>query len=209
MDLLANIWNWLANNKEWVFGGIGIPVLLFFLERSTGLFRGVWHSLRGKIKEYFLKEAASEVSSPTKEQDLQEKVCAHTPEQRKALTSILFIDDKTDFKVVSILKRNGWKKTKIVKGVSGVDDKNILAADICFVDINGVAVDLFPNDQGLGLVAAIRERHPKKKIVVYSSQREGDRFNELWDSADTKLPKDATPYEFENLVERLSEQIYC
>jgi len=174
---------------------------------ATDYFTGIFRSMFKYLHNLVFKNKDTEQTSPKLQSS--KKVCSHTPEQRKALTSILFIDDKTDFKVVSILKRSGWKNTKIVKGVSGVDDKNIVNANICFVDINGVAAELFPEDQGLGLVAAIKDRHPEKKIVVYSSQREGDRFNELWDRADSKLPKDATPYEFENLVERFSEELYC
>ena len=85
----------------------------------------------------------------------------------------------------------------------------MVKADICFVDINGVAKDLFPAHEGLGLVGAIRDRHPKKKVVVYSSQHQRDAFDSLWDKASARLSKNADPYEFENLIENYSEEIYC
>jgi hypothetical protein len=203
MEEIYGFWEWVKLNKEWVFGGIGIPALLFILEKFTGMFTYL-------IKEIwvFLKKTASPVpATPVLAQ--QNIVCAHTPEERKRLTKILFIDDKTDFPVVNILKNSGWKNTRIIKRVTGVDDRNILDADICFVDINGVAKNLFPKDQGLGLVAAIRERHPNKRVVVYSSQTKRDAFDPLWEMAHARLPKNADPYEFENLVEIYSAEIYC
>lgn len=163
IEELGDAWSWIKLNKEWVFGGIGIPVLLYGLEKFTGMFKYIWVTICSLVKKLFIENAAEETLAASPEQNEQPKVCAHTPEERKRLTKILFIDDKTDFKVVSILKNSGWKNTKIVKRVSGVDDKNIADADICFVDINGVAKNLFPKDQGLGLVAAIRERHQNKK----------------------------------------------
>lgn len=208
-ELFAKIWEWVKNNKEWVFGGIGIPVLLYGLEKFTGMFKDIWVTICNIAKKLLTKNETSETSTAPTEKDKQPKVCAHTPEERKRLTKILFIDDKTDFKVVSILKNSGWKNTKIIKRVSGVDDTSIANADICFVDINGVAKNLFPKDQGLGLVAAIRERHPNKKVVVYSSQTKRDAFDPLWDSAHARLAKNADPYEFENLVEIYSAEIYC
>ncbi len=202
MDEISAAWAWIKLNKEWVFGGIGIPLLLFILEKFTGMFKYIFKGILNLIKQPLTPIQTLHAAS-------QPSVCAHTPEERKRLTKILFIDDKTDFKVVNILKKSGWKNTKIISRVSGIDDQNIIDADICFIDINGVAKNLFPKDQGLGLVAAIRERHPNKKVVVYSSQTKRDVFDPIWENAHAKLPKNADPYEFENLVEIYSAEIYC
>ncbi len=37
MELIKNIINWISENKEWVFSGIGIPVLgyIFFKKKQT------------------------------------------------------------------------------------------------------------------------------------------------------------------------------
>ena len=228
---------WINNNKEWslaIFAGVVIPSS-FFLYEHPEIVKTITIWIKA-LPSYLwttaiivflllLLETVTQLFSNlifpkkeimplthTKQDQLitqQQKVCAHTPEQRKQLTKILFIDDQTDFKVVNILKKSGWKNTKIIKNVSSVDDRNILEADICFVDINGVAEKLFPKTQGLGLVGAIRERHPDKRVVVYSSQSKRDVFDPLWDTAHGKLAKNATPYEFENYVEIFSAEKYC
>ncbi|MBK9483263.1 MAG: hypothetical protein IPO02_15080 [Bacteroidetes bacterium] len=53
-------------------------------------------------------------------------------------TSILFIDDDTNFNVVKILKDSGWKKIKNSFHIKTLDVQQVKDADIIFVDINGV-----------------------------------------------------------------------
>ena len=77
-------------------------------------------------------------------------------ENLKATTKILFIDDNhTEYKIVSILKKAGWTKTKSVKDVTDLDSIVVTESDIIFVDINGVGLELF-EDQGLGLASALK-----------------------------------------------------
>ncbi len=204
----------ITENREWLFGGLGTSIFIWWLNSrfspfkktqteveasSENLSAGIVINNNNNVNNNINTENNSKSSK---------KVCKHTSEERKLLTKILFIDDET-FKVVSILKKSGWVNTKIKKKVTGPDDRDIVDADICFVDIYGVATELYKNDQGLGLVGAIKDRHPKKKVVVYSSQEKGDVFNELWSKADARLSKNAEPYQFENLLENLSESIYC
>lgn len=210
MEMIHNIWEWSLTNKEWVYGGIGITAILWVLGFLNVVFKSLTKILFPK-SDSTVVNFINNLNSPvyTEQQKSEPNQCKHTPEQRKALTQILFIDDETGFKVINILKKVGWVNTRLIKRINGPDDENILKADICFIDINGVAKDLFPVYEGLGLVGAIRDRHPHKKIVVYSSQQQRDAFNSLWDKADARLPKNADPYEFENLIENFSEEIYC
>lgn len=133
----------------------------------------------------------------------------HTPtdEKFKGSIKILFIDDKHgDYKMVSILKRAGWTNTKAVKDILDLDNHLILESDIIFVDINGVGTTMF-EDQGLGLASALKNKHPKKKIVIYSAETSGDRFHKALRQVDDCLPKNAEPYQFINLVESLSKEV--
>lgn len=127
---------------------------------------------------------------------------------RKKLTNILFVDDKTNFKVVSILKNSGWQNTKIRKDLKSLDESDVIEAHICFVDINGVGKLLGFKDEGLGLAAAIKGKYPDKKVVIYSAQEDGDRFHDALRKVDATIRKDANPYEFQNLVETFSESIF-
>jgi len=127
-------------------------------------------------------------------------------EKQKALTRILFIDDKhTDFKIVSILKKSGWVNTKSVKDVTDLDDSKVLEADIIFVDINGVGLSMF-QDQGLGLASALKKKYKNKKIVIYSAESTGDRFHKALREVDSCLSKNAEPYQFINLIESFNKQ---
>lgn len=128
-------------------------------------------------------------------------------EKLKATTKILFVDDNhTEYKMVSILKKAGWTKTKSVKDITDLDTQIILESDIIFVDINGVGLTLF-EDQGLGLASALKVKYPKKKIIIYSAETSGDRFHKALRQVDDCLPKNAEPYQFINLVENLSKTL--
>lgn len=124
-------------------------------------------------------------------------------EDLKVQTHILFIDDEK-FKVVDILKQQGWINTNRVRDVKSLDEQAVHNAHIIFVDIVGVGKTLFPSDQGLGLSLALKQKHPKKKIVIYSGETDGNRFHEALRRADDKLAKDADPYEFQVVTERLA-----
>ena len=124
-------------------------------------------------------------------------------ENMKATTRILFVDDNhTEYRNVSILKKAGWTKTKSVKDITDLDSSVVTEADIIFVDINGVGLELF-EDQGLGLASALKKKYPKKKIVIYSAETTGDRFHKALREVDHCLPKNADAYQFMNLIENL------
>jgi mRNA-degrading endonuclease HigB of HigAB toxin-antitoxin module len=128
-------------------------------------------------------------------------------EKLKATTKILFVDDNhTEYKMVSILKKAGWTKTKSVKDITDLDAQILLDSNIIFVDINGVGLTLF-EDQGLGLASALKVKYPQKKIIIYSAETSGDRFHKALRQVDDCLSKNAEPYQFINLVENLSKSL--
>lgn len=115
-------------------------------------------------------------------------------------TSILFIDDDKGFKIVGILKKMGWLQTKLIKDVQSIDDPNILSANVLFIDIQGVGRQMQLKDEGLGLALAIKRRYRDKKVIIYSAQEEGKRFDEALQEADYSLPKNAEPIRFEETI---------
>lgn len=187
--------NWISNNKEWIFGGIGGTIILFIINFFIPKYKKTKNIIN--INNNIGKFGDENKKNPKR--DLGE---------RKKITNIIFVDDDTNFKVVKILIKSGWVNTKIKKDIPSLTDRLIKDSHICFIDIQGVANDLFPKDQGLGLAGALKDRYPEKKIIVYSSQRTGDRFHELLKKVDATLSKDADPYEFENLVENFSKEIF-
>jgi mRNA-degrading endonuclease HigB of HigAB toxin-antitoxin module len=136
-----------------------------------------------------------------------EETTSSNDEKLKATTKILFIDDNhTEYKMVSILKKAGWSKTRSVKDITDLDAQVVMDSDIIFVDINGVGLTLF-EDQGLGLASALKVKYPQKKIVIYSAETSGDRFHKALRQVDDCLSKNAEPYQFINLVEHLSKTL--
>ena len=95
---------------------------------------------------------------------------------------------------------------RIVKDISSLTSPELIEADILFVDIHGVGKELSFSDEGLGLAYAIKQKYPKKKVIIYSTESTGERFHRALQKADYSLPKNADPYEFIRLVEEFSEE---
>jgi hypothetical protein len=125
----------------------------------------------------------------------------------KKLVKIVFIDDKS-FKVVDILKKAGWSNTSWLKDIGSLDIREVGEAHIVFVDIQDVGHRLGFKDEGLGLIAALRQKYPYKKLVVYSAERTGDRFHDGFSAADARIAKNADPFEFQSLVEQYSREAF-
>lgn len=124
-------------------------------------------------------------------------------DRKKHEVKILFVDDNyADYKMVSILKKAGWINTRGVKDITDLDNVIVVESDIIFVDINGVGTTMF-EDQGLGLATALKSRYPKKKIVLYSAETQGNRFHKALRHVDDCLSKNAEPYQFIELIENL------
>jgi hypothetical protein len=60
----------------------------------------------------------------------------------------------------------------------------------------------------LGLISALKDKYPNKKVVVYSSESAGDRFHIGLSKADARLSKNADPYEFQTLVEKFARESF-
>ena len=115
-----------------------------------------------------------------------------------------FIDDDMRFKVTKILIRSGWVHTKLIKDCETLDEQDIIKASILFIDVQGVGLAMGFHDEGLGLALAIKQKYPKKKVVIYSAETQGDRFHKALREADSFLAKNADPYEFQRLVEEFT-----
>lgn len=189
---------YIMNNYEWIFSGIGVAVIgwiiIAFTKSKNKKTNKTNQTNNNVITINNGNTSHSESTQPSKSKDIQ----------RKEDYRILFIDDNhTDFKMVSILKKAGWTNTKAIKDLTDLDDIKAREASIIFVDINGVGTQMF-EDQGLGLAAALKDKYPKKTIILYSAEPTGDRFDKKLKKVDDSLPKNAEPYEFISLIEQYS-----
>lgn len=184
---------------SWAFGGIGVAVI-------------------GWLGTFFLRKRNSEPHRPPSQMSVSQTVNLGSSEEEqknrdlkkyksvedaKGQAKLLFIDDDTRFNVVKILRKSGWKNTDIIKDIANLDDAQLKFADVVFVDIQGVGKLLNFKDEGLGLSMAIKDRYPEKYLVIYSSERSGNRFDEAIRRADDQLYKLADSYEFEKCVHNL------
>lgn len=127
----------------------------------------------------------------------------------KTVCNILFIDDRK-FPVVDILKEAGWANTRSVKDLESLDQKEIKESHIVFSDIHGVGKKLKFSEEGYGLVKAIKEKYPTKKLIVYSAEEDKkiEAFHPSINLADNRLSKSADPYEFQVLVEKYAKESF-
>lgn len=129
----------------------------------------------------------------------------------KQKTKILFVDDQK-FNIVDSLKdKDGWRNIRRVADVDSISQAEVDEAHIIFVDVQGVGKKLGFVDEGLGLIVALKETYPDKKIVMYSSESKGqvNAFHKASDMVDGRLKKKPSRYEFGATIERLAKEAFC
>jgi len=199
------MWDWIIANKQWVFDGFGVAVVIGFLSLLGRIFSANKNSnerasIVNNIGITNTVESLSTSATPVEKAGSAMK----TEDQVRRIkdsTRILFVDDDEKFKVVRILRSSGWSNTTLTKDIASLDDPSVAETDIFFIDVQGVGVRLGFKDEGLGLAAALKEKYPQKRVVIYSAEPRGERFHKALRRADGALEKNADPYEFQQLVE--------
>ncbi|PQJ21963.1 hypothetical protein BSU00_08095 [Tenacibaculum sp. SG-28] len=127
----------------------------------------------------------------------------------KRICKVLFIDDKA-FPVVDIVKDAGWINTIRIKDANSLEQMEIREAHILIVDIQGVGKKLKFKDEGLGLILALKQKYPNKRVIVYSAEDQGkiQAFHAGIDAADKRLSKQADPYEFQVAIEQYATELF-
>lgn len=190
--------SWLMNNKEWLFSGVGVTGIailysVFFGNKKS--FPIETDNTNTNTNTTNVTIAPLQIAPPTIDTAIDSEIV-------KSKVGILFIDDDLKFRVVKILNRAGWTNTKIVKDLIAIDQQEVKDADIIFVDIQGVGINLAFRDEGLGLTIALKKKFPEKAVIIYSAEQNGDRFHDAIRIADSLLAKNSEPYEFEVIIEK-------
>jgi len=134
-----------------------------------------------------------------------------TVPELKQKTKILFVDDMK-FNIVDSLKsKDGWRNIQRVSDVDSITQPEVSEAHIIFVDVQGVGKKLGFADEGLGLIVALKEAYPEKKVVMYSAESQGqvNAFHKAADLVDGRLKKRSSRYEFDSTIERLARESFC
>lgn len=125
----------------------------------------------------------------------------------KARIKILFVDDKDDFSIINMLKKNGYK-VDYLPDIEDLDSSLVKYADIIFLDINGVGVAMEFKNQGMGLCGALRDRYKdSKRLILYSGETAGSIFDNDAKKADATLPKDSDLYQFTSYITQYGKEL--
>lgn len=185
--------NWFIENKSWLFSGAGLTLLgsicKFLLRKKT----------KKDLNTQNQNVNINNIVNISNTEDSKQNNKIDNLDSKKRSTQILFIDDER-FNMVKILKQAGWKNIEYKQDIINIDDIAILNADLIFIDINGVGCKISKN-QGLGVAAAIKNKYPRKKVIIYSAEPNGNRFDKDLRKVDACLPKNAEPIEFMALIE--------
>ena len=211
---MEQIINWIIENKEWLFSGLGITIISFvvkklFTQNNRSEDKQTLSQSNSQTQNVTVNMAQPFVAPIKSVSEEKEDSPALTIEGIKAQTNILFIDDDKEFKIVPILKKAGWKNTSFFPNadVRDTNAERIRKAHIIFVDIIGVGKTLY-EDEGLGLVVDLKKKYPQKKVVIYSAIPEHKLFHEAIKLADDQIPKNSQPAVFVSLIETLAEDIW-
>lgn len=118
----------------------------------------------------------------------------------KEQISILFIDDEEFPIVKNLYSQAGWN-AKRIKDLKNLQDPLVVAAQIIFVDYEGVGTILYPTEKGLGIVKALKETYGDSKRVVLYSAHSNFGINSKLEIADNRLSKNSDLYEFIRVIE--------
>lgn len=128
-----------------------------------------------------------------------------TIEDIKKCTRILFIDDE-DFEYAEVLSAAGWNISQI-KEVDDLDASIIKCADIIFLDYLGVGNILTPQEKGLGLLDALKNKFPDK-IIIFFSAHTGFGLDKKLKLADDWINKSSDAIVYIQKIEEWSRKIY-
>ena len=190
---------WLSQNRSWVFSGIGISIIAMAFKLLKQFFSsGSKSDITQTVNSPVTQTTNISIGPNASVNASTESATRHNLDKDNIF--ILFIDDEK-FGVVNILKNGGWKNTKLIKDIKDLDDADLRSAHIVFVDINGVGIALQFKNQGIGLASAIKSKYPHKKVVIYSGEPNGDRFDRDLRKVDDVIKKNAEPIEFMNIID--------
>lgn len=193
--------NWIIENKEWLFSGIGVAlfgtIIGFLTHRKKA---NASNNNTSNIKNNNTNTINNNINLNVQSEGISKNTLNVTKDK---LIQVLFVDDQK-FDIIDVLKKAGWVNTKRIKDVTNLDAVDIKNSDVIFVDVNGVGCQLFPKDQGLGLAEAIKNKYPKKYIVLYSAL--SHHFHRALNVVDNVLEKNADPYEFINILENFQKK---
>ena len=131
----------LDKNKEWIFSGVGITIILTTLTIVAAIVSYFFKKYKKSNTNNTPKQTQSVSQNVTQNVFVGERKATSGNEQSTEETApdrdlvmqktrILFVDDQTDFPVVKIIRQAGWKNVTIKKDIVNFSTPEISAIDI-------------------------------------------------------------------------------
>lgn len=128
-------------------------------------------------------------------------------EEVKRLTQVLFIDDESFDSLLNNIRDSGWN-VKQKQDIDNLDAEDIKNADIIFIDYKDVGIKLTPTEEGIGLLKAMRNKYPNKRLIFYSGYAGFIPGHEIHDIANGWISKNADPYVYIERIESEARKVY-
>lgn len=122
----------------------------------------------------------------------------------KRSVSIVFVDDE-GYDIEPIISLGYVDCPKILEYRELRDFEKY---DIIFCDINGIAMNLDPENQGAGLAKLIKETYPEKMVVIFTSKSQKINIIKFRDYVDEMIEKNSHPTEIVELINKYLSRKY-
>ncbi len=133
------------------------------------------------------------------------RIISLRPQINKNNAFILFVDDE-EFPIIKTLESSGWN-VKLITDITNLQDEAVVKAHVIFVDYKGVGKKLSPEDEGLGLIKAVKDTYKDKKRVILYSGHTGFTLGHRFDWADGWMSKNSQAYQFITRIESELKEI--
>lgn len=202
--------NWIKNNKEWIFSGIGVFILSsiptwiknLLPERAKTWVEQNWLVFVLIIVifilvTYIIWSRKGKNESIPKEKIQKDNILNYEPhfsfEELKKKISIIVIDDDKTFPTKGFLDY-GYSIIELKKLKNERELRDLLENkyDVIVLDYFDIALDLSHED-GIGILKSIKENNPSQIVIAYSNQEFDVSKSIFWDLSDDKLGK-PTPF---------------
>lgn len=201
---------WLKNNKEWLFGGIGVFILSSIItwikkllpEEAENWIEQNWVvfallAIIFILISYIVWIRKGRIKKKIEVIKQVDTILNYEPqfsfEELKKKLSIIVIDDDKTFPTNGFLNYGySIKELEKLKNESELRDLLENKYDIIVLDYFDIALDLSSED-GIGILKSIKNNNPSQIVIAYSNQEFDVSKSIFWDLSDDKLGK-PTPF---------------
>ena len=123
--------------------------------------------------------------------------------KRKSIR-VAFVDDEGYD--LDQIKKAGYVDSHVINNYNKMSDFE--QYDVIFCDINGVAKEFDPENQGAGLAKEIKNCYPEKMVNIFSSRKQNLKITSYTKYVDNIIPKNSSPSTIVNIIDEYINNKY-